>query len=156
MKALLLPTALLCAALAVQAADTPGVSPNVQQPTVQDRLANARKAVAKNDWSGAMRELNVALREDPQNADVHNLLGYTYRKRSSPDIAKAMDHYGMALKINPLHKGAHEYIGEAYLVRKQLPDAERHLAELEKICGGPACEEYQDLAKSIADYKAKN
>ena len=103
-----------------------------------------------------MRELNVALREDPQNADVHNLLGYTYRKRSSPDIVKAMDHYGMVLKINPLHKGAHEYIGEAYLVRKQLPDAERHLAELEKICGGPSCEEYQDLAKSIADYKARN
>jgi Flp pilus assembly protein TadD len=156
MKALLLPTALLFAALAVQAADTPGVSPNVPQPTVQDRLDNARKAVAKKDWSGALRELNVALREDPQNADVHNLLGYTYRKRSSPDMVKAMDHYGMALKINPMHKGAHEYIGEAYLIRKQLPDAERHLAELEKICGGQACEEYQDLAKSIADYKTKN
>jgi Flp pilus assembly protein TadD len=156
MKALLLPAALLFAALAVQAADTPGVSPNVPQPTVQDRLANARKAVAKSDWSGALRELNVALREDSQNADVHNLLGYTYRKRSSPDLVKAMDHYGMALKINPLHKGAHEYIGEAYLVKKQLPDAERHLAELEKICGGPACEEYRDLAKSIADYKARN
>ena len=156
MKALLLSTALLLAALAVQAADTPGTSPNVPQPTVQDRLASARKAVGKHDWSGALRELNVALREDPQNADVHNLLGYTYRKRSSPDIVKAMDHYGMALKINPLHKGAHEYIGEAYLIRKQLPDAERHLAELEKICGGPACEEYRDLAKSIQDYKARN
>ena len=156
MKAFVLPTVLVLAALAAQAADTPGTSPNVPQPTVQDRLANARKAVAKNDWSGALRELNAAVREDPQNADVHNLLGYTYRKRSSPDLVKAMDHYGMALKINPLHKGAHEYIGEAYLVRKQLPDAERHLAELEKICGGPSCEEYQDLAKSIADYKARN
>ncbi len=147
---------LFCAGAIAQAADTPGVSPNVPQPTVQDRLANARKAVARNDWSGALRELNVALREDPQNADVHNLMGYTYRKRASPDLAKAMDHYGMALKINPMHKGAHEYIGEAYLVRRQLPDAERHLAELEKICGGPACEEYRDLARSIADYKAKN
>ena len=149
-------TALLLAAVAAPAADTPEPSRSVAQPTVQVRLANARQAVDRNDWSTAQRELNAAVREAPQNADVHNLLGYTYRKRSSPDIAKAMDHYGMALKINPLHKGAHEYIGEAYLVRKQLPDAERHLAELEKICGGPSCEEYQDLAKSIADYKARN
>jgi Flp pilus assembly protein TadD len=156
MKALVLSSALLFAVLAAQAADTPGVSPNVPQPTVQDRISNARKAVAKSDWSGAMRELNVALREDPQNADVHNLMGYTYRKRSSPDLVKALEHYGTALKINPMHKGAHEYIGEAYLIKKQLPDAERHLAELEKICGGPACEEYRDLAKSIADYKARN
>jgi len=29
------------------------------------------------------------------------------------------------------------------------------LAELEKICGGKACEEYQDLAKAIAEHKAK-
>lgn len=152
----LLPLAFLLAGLAAQAADTPGVSPNVPQPTVQERLANARKAVARSDWSAAMRELNVALREAPQNADVHNLLGYTYRKRSSPDLVKAMEHYGMALKIDPAHRGAHEYIGEAYLIRKQLPEAERHLAELERICGGPACEEYRDLAKSIADYKTRN
>ncbi|HEY0826163.1 MAG TPA: tetratricopeptide repeat protein [Ramlibacter sp.] len=156
MKALVVSGALLFAALAAQAADTPGVSPNVPQPTVQDRIASARKAVAKNDWSGALRELNVALREDPGNADVHNLMGYSYRKRASPDLAKAMEHYGMALKIDPTHKGAHEYIGEAYLIRKQLPDAERHLAELEKICGGTSCEEYRDLAKSIADFKARN
>jgi hypothetical protein len=34
-------------------------------------------------------------------------------------------------------------------------EAEKHLAELEKICGR-GCEEYAELAKSIADYKAKN
>lgn len=147
---------LVCACLAAQAVDTPGSNPNVPQPTVQDRLDKARKAVNAKDWSGAMRELNVAVREAPQNADVHNLMGYTYRKRATPDMAKAYEHYNMALKIDPNHKGAHEYIGEAYLVDKRLPDAERHLAALEKICGGPACEEYQDLAKAIQDYKSKN
>jgi Flp pilus assembly protein TadD len=156
MKLQLVFTALLFAALAAQAADTPGTSPNQPAVTVQDRLVTARKAIDARDWSGAMRELNVAVREDPRNADVHNLLGYSYRKRASPDVAKAFEHYQIALKLNPQHKGAHEYIGEAYLLDKRVAQAEQHLAELERICGGRGCEEYQDLAKAIADYKARN
>jgi tetratricopeptide (TPR) repeat protein len=141
----------------VQAADTPGSGGmGPPPPTVQERLAKARQAVERSNWSAAMRELNVALREEPQNADVHNLLGYTYRKRSGPDMVKAFEHYNMALKFNPQHKGAHEYIGEAYLIDKRPAEAERHLAELEKICGNRDCEEYRDLAKAIADFKAKN
>jgi Flp pilus assembly protein TadD len=150
---LLIALALLAPA---HAADTPGANPSVPAPTVQDRLDKARKAVAARDWSGAMRELNVALREQPQNADVHNLLGYTYRKRATPDIGKAFEHYNMALKFNPAHKGAHEYIGEAYLLDKRPAEAEKHLVELERICGNRDCEEYRDLAKSIADFKTKN
>ena len=155
MKPAILLTAFLVAGAPAWAADTPGSDPNVRQPSVQDRLANARKAVDRQDWSGAMRELNAAVKVAPQDADVHNLLGYTYRKRATPDMVKAMEHYNHALKYNPQHRGAHEYIGEAYLLQKRLPDAERHLAELERICG-TGCEEYRDLAKSIADYKARN
>jgi hypothetical protein len=33
-------------------------------------------------------------------------------------------------------------------------EAQKHLAALEKICG-KNCEEYEDLAKAIADYQAK-
>jgi Tfp pilus assembly protein PilF len=155
MKASIALSALLLAAGAACAADTPGANPSVPQPSVQERLANARKAVDRKDWSTAQRELTVVVREAPQNADAHNLLGYTYRKRGSPDMARAYEHYDMALKIDPRHKGAREYLGEAYLVDRRLPDAERQLVELEKICGGPACEEYRDLAKSIAEYKAR-
>ena len=152
----LLPAVLLAACCTVQAADTPGANPSVAAPTVAERVAKARAAIDKKDWSTAMRELNVAVREDPRNADVHNLLGYSYRKRATPDMAKAFEHYNQALKFDPKHKGAHEYIGEAYLLEKKPAQAEQHLAELEKICGGKACEEYQDLAKSISEYKTKN
>ena len=155
MKVPFVMTALLLAAVAAPAADTPEPSRSVAQPTVQARLANARQALDRRDWSTAQRELGVAVREAPQNADVHNLLGYTYRKRASPDLAKAFEHYQMALRIDPRHKGAHEYIGEAYLLDKKLPEAERHLAELERICGGTACEEYRELAQSITDFKAR-
>ncbi len=71
-------------------------------------------------------------------------------------MAKAFEHYNLALKFDPRHKGAHEYIGEAYLVEKKVAMAEQHLAELEKICGNRSCEEYQDLATSIAEFKARN
>lgn len=133
------------------AADTPDTA--VPQT---DRMATARRAIAARDWNVAVRELQVAVKDTPQNADAHNLLGYSYRKRANPDLAKSFEHYQMALKIDPRHKGAHEYIGQAYLLKKQPAEAEMHLVELEKICGGRACEEYQDLAKSIADYKGKN
>jgi Flp pilus assembly protein TadD len=124
-------------------------------PPTDVRLTTARKAIDAKDWNLAMNELTAARRADPRNADVHNLLGYSYRKRPNPDLAKAFEHYKIALDINPKHRGAHEYIGEAYLMDKKPAEAEKHLAQLEAICG-KSCEEYQDLAKSIAEYKAKN
>ena len=149
--------ALAAVSFMAHAADTPGSNPSVPPPpSVKERLATARKAIDAKDWNRAMSELNVAAREEPRNADVHNLLGYSYRKRATPDLAKAFEHYGTALKLDPRHKGAHEYIGEAYLMDKKPAEAEKHLAELEKICGNKTCEEYADLAKSIAEYKAKN
>jgi len=144
----------LLAAPVLHAADTPGAGP--APPTVAERLAKARKSVEAKEWNAAQRELNVALREDPRNADIHNLLGYTWRKRGTPDLAKAFEHYNMALKFDPQHRGAHEYIGEAYLIQKRPAEAERHLAELERICGGRECEEYRDLAKALEEFRARN
>ena len=135
------------------AADT---GPALRQPSASERLDLARDAIKKQDWKRSLAELNLAVREEPRNADVHNLLGYTYRKQAAPNLPKAFEHYKTALSLNPKHKGAHEYVGEAYLMDKKPQEAEKHLAELEKICGNKTCEEYADLAKAIAAYKAKN
>ena len=148
--------AFVAATTAAQAADTPGSNPAVRTPSAAERLAGARKAIDARDWSAALRELHAAEREEPRNADVQNLLGYSYRKRANPDLPKAISHYQAALRLDPRHKGAHEYLGEAWLMDGKPAEAEKHLAELEKICGGRACEEYQDLAKAIADHKAKH
>ncbi len=148
--------AVFCAAAAAHAADTPGTNPAVKATPVGERLAAARKAIDIKDWTSAMNELNAAVRDEPRNADVHNLLGYSWRKRATPDLAKAFEHYNTALKIDPKHKGAHEYIGEAYLMDKKPAEAEKHLAQLEALCGNKTCEEYADLSKAISDYKAKN
>ncbi|OIP15370.1 MAG: hypothetical protein CO105_04265 [Comamonadaceae bacterium CG_4_9_14_3_um_filter_60_33] len=146
----------ICLALAlitqVHAADTPDAMA-APEPTATERLANARSAIDAKDWQRALTELRVALQTAPNNADVHNLLGFSYRKQAQPDLPKAFEHYQQALKLNPLHRGAHEYIGEAYLMDNKPAEAERHLAALEKICGNRSCEEYADLAKAIAAYK---
>ena len=146
--------ALAALTLNVYAADTPFSTP--AEPSVRERMSLARKALEVHDYGKAVSELRTVVRTDPRNADAHNLLGYSYRKSPQPDLAKAFEHYNTALKLDPRHKGAHEYIGEAYLMDRKPAEAGKHLAELEKICGNRSCEEYADLAKSIADYKSKN
>jgi Flp pilus assembly protein TadD len=132
---------LAISAVAFQTAHAADTGPSVSQPTVSERLTLAREAIQKKEWRKALAELNVAAKEEPRNADVHNLLGYSYRKQATPNLAKAFEHYNTALKLDPKHKGAHEYIGEAYLMDKKPAEAEKHLASLEQICGNKTCEE---------------
>jgi Flp pilus assembly protein TadD len=141
------------ASASVHAADT---GPVPAKTSVSDRLKTARAAIQGKEWKKALAELNLAAREEPRNADVQNLLGYSYRKQGTPDLPKAFEHYQAALRLDPRHKGAHEYIGEAYLMDKKPAEAEKHLASLAQICGNTSCEEYEDLAKAIADYKARH
>jgi len=129
---------------------TPAAAPKL------DRMVSGRAAIKAADWKKAISELSAAVKEQPGNADAQNLLAYSFRKQATPDLPKAFEHYNMALKLNPNHKGAHEYIGEAYLMDGKPAKAEEHLARLKSICGGSACEEYNDLAKSLAAYKAKS
>jgi Tfp pilus assembly protein PilF len=147
--ALLLAGSVVLGAVA-QAADGFNTS---DEPSVADRLGTARTAIAAKDWKKALAELNVALKSEPRNADVHNLLGYSYRKQASPNLPKAFEHYQTALKLNPQHKGAHEYIGEAYLMDRKPEEAKKHLQTLERICGNKTCEEYLDLAREISRYR---
>jgi len=133
------------------ARDLPG-PPGIEMP---ERLTQARAAIQASDWRAAISSLLEAASVEPANADVHNLLGYAYRKQAQPDLARAMEHYRLALRFDPAHRGAHEYIGEAYLMQDQLEPALRHLADLERLCGNRQCEEYADLAKAVADYRAR-
>jgi Tfp pilus assembly protein PilF len=131
-------------------------APPITAPTVSERMAVARESIARKGWSRAQYDLKLVLRDEPGNADAHNLLAYTYRKQDKPDLVQAFEHYKTALKLNPQHKGAHEYIGEAYLMDRKPDMAMKYLTDLERICGNRQCEEYQDLAKAIASYRKAN
>jgi tetratricopeptide (TPR) repeat protein len=121
--------------------------------TASDPLRPARDAIAAQQWHKSLDLLKAQLPQLKRNADLHNLLGFAYRKQASPDLDKALEHYRQALAIDPGHRGAHEYIGEAYLMRKQPAQAREHLQTLQRLCGGTSCEEYQDLAKALAAYR---
>jgi len=117
-------------------------------PDVTQELGEAQQLIDQKDWTGALVELKRALRKDRRNADVYNLMGYSYRK--SGQLDEAFDSYRTALRLDPNHKAAHEYIGEAYLQVNQRDRALEHLAALKRICGGETCGEYRDLAKAVA------
>jgi len=114
--------------------------------------AAARAAIDKNDWAEAVRRLERTAVREPDSADVQNLLGYSYRKQGK--LEPAFRHYNKALAIDPRHRGAHEYIGEAYLMANDLAGAQKHLDALKSICLLP-CEELTDLEKAIAAHKTK-
>ena len=115
-------------------------------------LGTAKSHIEKKDWSGAIAMLEKFVKANPNNADGYNLLGYSLRnaKRNS----EAIFNYKEALRIDPQHRGAHEYLGIAYVQNKELPKAKELLISLEKICG-LQCEEYQDLKKAIVKAEKK-
>ena len=91
---------------------------------------------------------------DPGNAAAHNLYAYSIRKGPNPGMDLVFKHYAEALRLDPKHRGAHEYIGEAYLMIGNLPKAKEHLSELDRICFMP-CDEYRMLKKAVTEHEAK-
>jgi tetratricopeptide (TPR) repeat protein len=109
-----------------------------------------RKAVEARDWPGAIRLLSAVALRDTRNADIQNYLGYAYR--NSGELALSFKHYARALQLNPRHRGAHEYLGEAYLMIGNLGKAEEHLQALKAICLIP-CPEYGLLEAKVAEFR---
>jgi Flp pilus assembly protein TadD len=144
----------LAAALAISG---PALGSDMRSETpakpVDPDVASARKSIDRKDWPEAIRLLERAAERNQKDADVYTLLGFAERNRGNTDAAFA--HYEKALALDPKHLGAHEYVGEAYLMVGNLAKAEEHLKALDKLCF-LSCEEYRDLKKSIAEYKKKH
>lgn len=124
--------------------------PDTKDPVIEKVTA----ATARQDWAAAQGVLREAVAKDPGNADYHNLYAYAIRKGANPDMNLVFKHYNEALRIDPKHRGAHEYIGEAYLMVGNVAKAKEHLSTLDKLCFF-SCAEYSDLKKAIAAYEAK-
>src|SRR5262245_48303518 len=120
--------------------------------TLDPDYAAGKAAIDAKNWHTAIRSLSSAALRDTRNADIQNYLGYAYRHTGQLELA--FKHYRRALELNPRHRGAHEYAGEAYLMVSDLAKAEEHLAALQRICLIP-CEEYEDLKKAVAEYRTR-
>ena len=132
--------------------DTP--KPEPKEPK-DPALEQARAAIGKQDWAGAQAVLREAVTRNPQSADYHNLYAYSIRKGPNPAMDLVFRHYNEALRINPNHRAAHEYLGEAYLMTGNVVKAREHLAQLDKLCA-LGCEEYTMLKKEVASYEQQH
>ena len=115
-----------------------------------DDYKAGKAAIDAKNWVDAIKRLVRAEVRYPDNADLHNYLGFAYR--NVKQMERAFAHYARALAIEPRHRGAHEYIGEAYLEVGDLAGAEKHLAALQAICLLP-CEELADLERAVMQYR---
>ena len=142
----------LVTATSVWAMDSPKPEPKKDKDPAMEQ---ARAAIAKEDWTRAQGVLRDAVARNPQDADAHNLYAYSMRKGPNPSMDLVFRHYNEALRIEPKHRAAHEYLGEAYLMSGNLPKAKEHLAQLDKLCTF-GCEEYTKLKREVAAYEQQH
>ena len=118
-------------------------------------LQAVRDAIARQDWSAAEAAARAAVVRQPGNADAHNLYAYAIRKGAQPRMDLVFRHYNEALRIDPQHRGAHEYLGEAYLMTGNLGKAKEHLAILGRLCSA-GCEEQATLQRAVTFFETSH
>jgi Flp pilus assembly protein TadD len=128
-------------------------SPAASRPS-DPYLERFDAAKGREDWNGAADVMKEAVAAKPQNADYHNLYAYALRKSGTKEMDLVFQHYNEALRIDPRHRGAHEYLGEAYLQVGNVAKAKDELAALDKLCFFP-CSEYSELKNAISQHEAR-
>jgi tetratricopeptide (TPR) repeat protein len=118
---------------------------------VDPNFAQAKAMIEAKNYAAAMPLLQQVVAKNPKDADAYVLMGYATRK--SGDANGSLQYYNQALGLDPKHIGAHEYIGEAYLMLGRPAEAEQHLARLDSLCVF-GCTEYRMLKTAVANYKA--
>jgi len=133
--------------LNVQAADT-GPPAQVIQKT-NPTYAEAKTLVKNKKFDKAVVMLEELLKDSKNSSNPDILNDYAYSLRNLKQYEKAEKFYLAALKINPKHAGANEYLGELYLQTKRPEEAKKRL-EVLKTCN---CVEYKELKEKIEKYK---
>jgi tetratricopeptide (TPR) repeat protein len=152
--------ALLAAAASIPAIAVTSGGQSQQAPPSDD-YAEGKAAFERGDWQGVIDHMTRAIDERPWDDDAHNLMGFAYRKLG--DYDKALEEYDRALALNPHHRGALEYLGEAYLEldRPELAKGmlDRLALECQRIAASATgdgwqadCEEWQDLNEAYQTY----
>ena len=116
----------------------------------------AEKHIDNQSYNKSLKLLKkLTKREDlgTKRADIYNLLGFSYRKLENPELDKSFAAYMMAIELDPSHLGAHEYLGELYLMRDQKDKALIILEKLDQLAGSNS-EEYKELKIAIDEYQS--
>ena len=98
----------------------------------------------RNDYAGAVEQLKALGHDD--NANVANLIGYSYRKLGDYGLSRTW--YERALKTDPNHVLTWQYYGLWQIEQGNRDQASYHLSRIAAICG-TGCEEYRSLAAAL-------
>ncbi len=111
----------------------------------------ASALINEGKYSEALYSLGKAALALGPHADVLTYQGFANRKLHNYDVAVSF--YSAALKIDPRHRGANEYLGEYYVETGQMAKARAQLVKLDSICKF-GCEQAEELRRWIADAKS--
>jgi predicted Zn-dependent protease len=117
-----------------------------------DHYAQAREALQSRQWSHALELLQRLSHQMPSvtdEAEFHNLTGFALRQNNPSKLPDAIDHYQQALRIDPAHVQAREYLGQAYLMQGRADLAEEQLQRIEHHCLGRLCDSWRRLRAAI-------
>jgi len=117
---------------------------------LDEELESAVQLINNEKYKQAIETLEDATKNDPDNADAWNLLGYASRKKG--DLDRSAEAYDKALRIDPEHKDALEYQGELFLMLGDKTSAQGNLAKLKALCPD-GCEQVDELVAAIAAQK---
>jgi tetratricopeptide (TPR) repeat protein len=153
---------LLALALVIGLAGTALAIMDDERPPADDPdYAAGLAAFERENWLGVIVAMEAVVAQKPWHDDAYTRLGFAYRKQG--DYERALEAYDKALELNPHHRGALEYLGEAYLEMGRRGEAEAVLARLATACRRVApdggdwrddCEEWQDLSAALDAHPA--
>src|SRR5262245_11736795 len=134
--------------------DTEDTRPALNDPDYTAGLA----ALQRTDWQGVIDSMGRVVARRPWDDGAYNLLGFASRQLGN--YSQALVYYHKALDLNPHHRGALEYLGEAYLEMRCVAQARDVLTRLETACkrimGNAAndgwkggCQEWTELHAAI-------
>ncbi|MFM7673317.1 MAG: tetratricopeptide repeat protein [Candidatus Fonsibacter sp.] len=111
--------------------------------------ADAKKLVKEKKFKDALPLFNQLEKDNKNMSNADFLNDYAFTLRNLKNFERAEKLYLNALKINPTHAGANEYLGELYLQTRRPEEAKKRL-EVLKNC---KCEEYGELLEKVQKYK---
>lgn len=106
-----------------------------------DGYRAARALVLDGKYEEGIAAFKALGRDD--SAEVANYIGYANRKIGNYELAKVW--YEKALAIDPNHVRTWQYYGMWHVEQGNMLKAADFLEKVRLICGGTACQEYQDL-----------
>jgi len=119
-------------------------SKNARGPSLVDQGMAASHA---KDFQKALKLFEQALKENPKDPDILNMLAHSQREIGKID--EAIANYKKALELRPNFPEAREYLGEAYL--EAALDQVREL----KKSGDSAKEEIEELTNDFKEAARK-